>query len=729
MVVGNIDNSRPVSMKIAIGSLSGTLRIYYPTRNKYRVEDLILEEKYNDPILQLKLGLFLPLSTNFGLAVLHPRKLCVYELIGHSQEGGGGTSYHTLDKCYEHQLGVDGKHFSAFNMDSGPFGGTPGKEMIIVQSMDGKVQIFEQTAHTFTRQFVDCLYPGPMQYLPTLDAFVTVNTACEAQCFRYPVLVSSNNDIESAPRTGSFGLAAMKSTLMEWSIVLGEACVEMLTGLFSLSVGTNSNRGANDAAELVMVCERHMYLMKESGRIASQKRLERSPQCASSYFNSGDGIDNVIIGFQDSTIHIYNDFNLVWAALTESMPVCISVGSFGDQEGLLVTVDEAGSLSVGYLGTKVPTTIASSSVSRDLDYTKVDEEHRALLQVIRQHQSGAKTEPKDKLILRTQMPRSFDLERGPDVELPQYLVRLPDPVDGSRSGDYLKCCIRIYVAYTGGSQAKNVSVSIKVPSFVHVVPSNCIVKTVKANSTPQLIKAYLYAHGGQFASSLEAEVSATYITASGEPQVATYPFSVPLFMACGLKTASKSATHKFTLDTGGAPIMPTELFSDLLFATQECGLNPSELLGNVDQAIGLQFWTAPQPSEGVMQERAGAATASILVSKTSGRYRVQSDCLPALALVLQEVESRLLSREGDMKTTIRCEDKIPLDEYFSEIGAHFAVRQTLRGIYSDLNDKSHLFRVIQKRLLTRFKEKNATPLGGMDGLMSDTYKQLLILSK
>lgn len=42
---------------------------------------------------------------------------------------------------------------------------------------------------------------------------------------------------------------------------------------------------------------------------------------------------------------------------------------------------------------------------------------------------------------------------------------------------------------------------------------------------------------------------------------------------------------------------------------------------------------------------------------------------------------------------------------------------------------AHLFRVIQKRLLTRFKEKNATPFGGMDGLMSDTYKQLLALGK
>jgi Bardet-Biedl syndrome 9 protein len=84
MVVGNIDNSEPATNKIAIGSLQGMLRIYAPSRPQFRVEDLIHEESLNMPILQLLLGKFVPSTSLLGLAVLHPKKLVVYELLPQS---------------------------------------------------------------------------------------------------------------------------------------------------------------------------------------------------------------------------------------------------------------------------------------------------------------------------------------------------------------------------------------------------------------------------------------------------------------------------------------------------------------------------------------------------------------------------------------------------------------------------------------------------------------------
>ena len=70
-----------------------------------------------------------------------------------------------MKKAYHHDLGLDGKHFTAYNMASGSFGGVKGRDMFLVQSMDGKVQIFEQSAHAFARQLVDYLLPGPLCYL------------------------------------------------------------------------------------------------------------------------------------------------------------------------------------------------------------------------------------------------------------------------------------------------------------------------------------------------------------------------------------------------------------------------------------------------------------------------------------------------------------------------------------------------------------------------------------
>ena len=85
---------------------------------------------------------------------------------------------------------------------------------------------------------------------------------------------------------------------------------------------------------------------------------------------------------------------------------------------------------------------------------------------------------------------------------------------------------------------------------------------------------------------------------------------------------------------------------------------------------------------------------------------------------------------GSAVSTVRIsrEERLPLDAFFEEIDKHFAVRKSLRQYFSELNDASHRFRVIEKRLLTRFKDRNAGSLGGMDILMRETYAQLLRLS-
>jgi hypothetical protein len=46
------------AVKIAVGSLSGHLRIYQPRHRDYRPEDLLLEQELEQAILQLGLGRF-----------------------------------------------------------------------------------------------------------------------------------------------------------------------------------------------------------------------------------------------------------------------------------------------------------------------------------------------------------------------------------------------------------------------------------------------------------------------------------------------------------------------------------------------------------------------------------------------------------------------------------------------------------------------------------------------
>lgn len=91
------------------------------------------------------------------VAVLHPKHLMLYGL---ESVGGKGAAanYYNIAKKFSHQLGVDGEHFTSFNMVTGPFGDTRGicvdylkvlkdqigRDSICVQSLDGRLQFFEQ---------------------------------------------------------------------------------------------------------------------------------------------------------------------------------------------------------------------------------------------------------------------------------------------------------------------------------------------------------------------------------------------------------------------------------------------------------------------------------------------------------------------------------------------------------------------------------------------------------
>lgn len=76
---------------------------------------------------------------------------------------------------------------------------------------------------------------------------------------------------------------------------------------------------------------------------------------------------------------------------------------------------------------------------------------------------------------------------------------------------------------------------------------------------------------------------------------------------------------------------------------------------------------------------------------------------------------------------VTCADNLPLDEFFAVIEIHFQTRLVLNNLVSQLNDAAHQFRMIQKRLLVRYKDRNPTPLAGIDTMMRETYDSIMKL--
>lgn len=143
--------------------------------------------------------------------------------------------------------------------------------------------------------------------------------------------------------------------------------------------------------------------------------------------------------------------------------------------------------------------------------------------------------------------------------------------------------------------------------------------------------------------------------------------------------------------------------------------------------ITFGYWFYNTESDASMQTK---ATATILVSKNSGRYRVQSTCLPALWLVLDELTDRIKSywlQKGTVK--ISYNEHLPLSDFYAAIDRHHNSRRTVRFAEAALNDGAHQFRIIQKRLLVRFKDSRPAVLDKLDVLLWQTHRNLLHLAR
>jgi Bardet-Biedl syndrome 9 protein len=298
----------------------------------------------------------------------------------------------------------------------------------------------------------------------------------------------------------------------------------------------------------------------------------------------------------------------------------------------------------------------------------------------------------------------------------------------------IRVVLRVYLSYSSSAKAAtNVSLSISAPSFITVVPSNIHLQQVSgAQSTPIIVHVTLLANKSFLPTCLDINVTGSYNGPLGDPRVINQAHKLPLAVACKLRTAQKNAAHKITVETvSQEAVALTELFGDFLISQQAIGIDAEDVLGaNGGIAMGFQYWCSDRAILGGSAVE-NPVIVSIISSKNGGRYRVQSDHFPALAVIVKELDIRLQNRLRDQNKKDRCtqlSEALPFDAYFHTIGDHFRSRKNLNELLSQLNDTSHQFRMVEKRLLVRFRDRNPSALGGLDNIMKDSYLTLVRLA-
>lgn len=154
-----------------------------------------------------------------------------------------------------------------------------------------------------------------------------------------------------------------------------------------------------------------------------------------------------------------------------------------------------------------------------------------------------------------------------------------------------------------------------------------------------------------------------------EPISARCDVRLPLALVARVVETSKVGAHKFTLNTNHPPVLLSELFVDMVSSSQASGgslskrrpleddskaygvgeglAGPDEgsdsrnaVVGKSMAALSLRYWA-------IDSDATSTQDVTVAVSKNSGRYRVQSESLPAICVIATEVVRRLNEYFGE----------------------------------------------------------------------------------
>lgn len=329
LCIASLNSSSPADSHIILGSFQGKLRIFSPKFREYKVEDLLFEKDFQMPIIQVSVGKFIPTSTENSLCVLFFKKFSVFSL-GFSNNGI------TCKLVYENNL-----QRNAYNMIHGPFGGIKNRDFLCIQSCDGFLMIYEQDIFASLSQLTEYILPSPILYLDITDSFILQNSNYDLESYRYSSIGANFNSQKEN-----------KTLFPDWSINLGETA-KKITGFWR----------SDKNFEIFTLTEMMLFVISHTGVLQTQKKLE-FPPCNLILYNNPTQVNqnnmmyeigNNEISLKPATfiitsfthhILVYKDFQLMWASKTNNIAHGIEICSYGEQSGLITTLNEDGWLEV-----------------------------------------------------------------------------------------------------------------------------------------------------------------------------------------------------------------------------------------------------------------------------------------------------------------------------------------------------------------------------------------------
>ncbi|XP_017775274.1 PREDICTED: protein PTHB1 [Nicrophorus vespilloides] len=654
---------------VLIGSHSGLLKIYKPSTDlnennvlsPYKANDLIIEKNLNFPILQIGVGKLVSGSNQVQIAILHVRSFAVYSLTTKDGAVEHGNQ-NMINLLYEHKL-----RRAAANFIIGGFGGSENRDFIAVQSLDGMLSLFEQETFVFCCFLPNFLLPGPFVYSKRTDSFLMAGTNWKIESFSYKTLSAIGQNSQESDISGL-------KFQPDWSFGLNEDVVDI-----QYQFGELSKEGF-----VVILGERNVVCLSDSGKLKFMKRLEYSPMCFTTYLLSDNKLMTLVVSETNSLL-LYQNTMLRWSAQLPNSPISIGRANFKNLRGSIVTLTESGELSCAYLGTQPSLFSAPPLINQELDYEQAEMEMATLSKVIR-------TRFSNDLKLSNKNEHELGLELNVNPHLEESVFK-----SAHRENDYaMMCTVTVVLSPRAIFEEINLCVHVHKPLKVH--PQSAFFANLSEGTSFQ---CQVHMDEEAEIASIQVTTIATCISSIGVPKIFKKTSVLPLNLVLKTNPPMKENNLKITLNINENSIPLSTLF-------------PENALTLSSNAVCF----ANVSNEG--------SPVTILLAKSSQRYRLQSDSLASLNLCTQELIRRLQKYFANNKTfKITFNSSLPLTQLVQYINEHFEYRRKVNFLQNELIQLGAQFRLIQKRLISKFKDKNPTPLTNLDMLLNDTYNETL----
>eukprot|EP00210_Caulerpa_lentillifera_P005723 g5472.t1 len=582
----------------------------------------------------------------------------------------------------------------------GTFGNKRGRSSIVVQSLDGELTFFEDENTCSLCAFQRHLIAGPLVYIEETGALVTSTSAFEIIAYSHPSL--KDKAIASNQEQG-------KQDHLLWKLVIGEVAVSLTEG--HLAAPTTENQPV-----IVVLGEKSLFYISPNGILLSQKRLGFTPLALLVYpvpsHQPPPKQSKLLISTQSGNLMVFDQTRLIWSAKCQTTPVALQLTNLQNIEGMIVALDDKGHLACCFLGTQPNSSLPFLSEESNTGQEEIVKECRLLKKQLQDERFREEADT-----LENPLDFSLEIQEEQETEMEQSCLKILVHVFCQNSESVLDCDLVF-------SPPRSLTIdedSWTVP-VIESREENKISIPLKFFKAPEIPTG-----------SKNCTVLVTYTDQNQNKRVCNWSIELPFFLFYKIVPPVKEASkivclreghkdlyggfleHKFVLETNQNAVSLRDLFGDLLEYSKFQHVLESSVLTFEDNSN---------------------TRVTIIVSKSGGRYRVQSDSIEAMPLLINELETRLKLHQSSSQSdkelsslVIHFKDALPLEEYFLSVQEYITTREEFIETEKNLENQIVLYRATQKRLITKYKDPKPGNIEPLCFLLQKTLDKIMSSSE